>query len=321
MCRTLCLLFAVSVIAACEQPEQAAIEDAGKIETVAATKMEAPAAAPVEIAVPVVDVVVSDYTISAPAEIPAGWTTIRLANKGQQTHFVVFYRLADGKTIADQQREVVPLFDKAMAALMAGEVDRAGAGAILGGLPAWAAAAEYRGGPGLLAPGGVASTTINLDKPGTYLMECYVKSPDGVFHTSMGMLRAIEVTAPGNGASEPDADYEIVLTNAGIRMPEELPAGSHSIRVVFAEDPQSFLPYDVHLVRLEADTDTSRLVRWMDWMNLDGLRAPAPATFLGGVENTPAGHIAYMSVDLIPGRYAWISEINTEKMLREFVVE
>ncbi|HEX7130506.1 MAG TPA: hypothetical protein VF217_10640 [Rhodanobacteraceae bacterium] len=271
--------------------------------------------------IPVMDVVVGDYRIEAPDEVPAGWTTVRLRNEGQQAHFVVFYRLPDGKTIADQQREVVPLFDQAMAALAAGEVDRAGAGAILGGLPAWAAESKYRGGPGLLSPGGTTMATINLDEPGTYLMECYVKSPDGLFHTSMGMLREIQVTADNNGAAEPEADFDIRLSNAGIDAPAVVAAGPHLVRVNFVEDPQAPLPYDVHLARLAGETDASKLVHWMDWMNIDGLRAPAPVEFLGGVENTPAGRNGYLSIDLEPGRYAWVSEINAQQMLREFVVE
>lgn len=319
--RILGVMILVAAVTGCERNNDDVTVDAENgAETATTAERDVPATqAPG--AASVIDVVVSDFTIEAPAEVPAGWTTVRLANKGQQTHFVVFYRIVDGKTIEDQQREVVPHFDAAMIALQSGEVDKAGAGEMLGAIPAWAFAAKYRGGPGLLAPGRTATTTINLDEPGTYLMECYVKSTDGTFHTSMGMLREIKVTAPASAAVEPDADIELTLTNAGIAMSEEPAAGRHVVRVNFAEDPKGFLPYDVHLVRLTDDTDMEQIVEWMDWMNVGGLRAPAPAEFLGGAENTPAGHHAYITVDLEPGRYAWISEINADRMLHEFTVE
>lgn len=47
---------------------------------------------------------------------------------------------------------------------------------------------------------------------------------------------------------------------------------------------------------------------WMDWSNPEGLKTPAPATFLGGTHEMPQGESAYLTVDLEPGRYAWGSE-------------
>ena len=55
-------------------------------------------------------------------------------------------------------------------------------------------------------------------------------------------------------------------------------------------------------------------------MNGDGLRAPAPATFVGGVQEMPEGRTAYFTIDLEAGRYAWISENAGRGMVREFTV-
>jgi len=64
------------------------------------------------------------------------------------------------------------------------------------------------------------------------------------------------------------------------------------------------------------------VVEWMDWMNVDGLRAPSPAAFVGGIHEMPAGYTAFFTVDLEPGRYAWIAESGAELgMVNEFTIE
>ena len=57
-------------------------------------------------------------------------------------------------------------------------------------------------------------------------------------------------------------------------------------------------------------------------MNVGGLGEPAPATFVGGVHEMPAGYTAFFTVDLEPGRYAWIAESGAARgMVEEFTVE
>lgn len=271
----------------------------------------------------VVEVVAREYAFEAPDSVPSGWTTFRLKNEGRQTHFLLIYHLPEGKSQADIQQEIVPVYDRVMEALQNGEMDKAGAMEELGNsLPPWFFSVGFRGGPGLVAPGGVSRATVNLDTPGTYLMECYVKGPDGRFHSSMGMQKQFTVTEGNNGAAEPGSDVLLTLSNAGIQTEGELSPGTHTIRVNFDEDPAGGFPYDVHLVRLTDQTDIGALKSWMDWMNVGGLRAPAPAEFLGGIEQMAAGSHAYFTVALEPGRYAWISEVGAmDAMYSEFTVE
>ena len=47
----------------------------------------------------------------------------------------------------------------------------------------------------------------------------------------------------------------------------------------------------------------------MDWTRVGGLETPAPARFVGGLNEMPAGSEAYLHLDLEPGRYAWIAEV------------
>ncbi|MEM0514418.1 hypothetical protein WCN91_03020 [Pseudoalteromonas sp. YIC-827] len=66
--------------------------------------------------------------------------------------------------------------------------------------------------------------------------------------------------------------------------------------------------------------DLEQVYFWMDWTNVDGLRAPAPVTFLGGIEQMLGGNHGYVSVDLAPGKYLWVSEVNAAKINMPFVV-
>lgn len=65
--------------------------------------------------------------------------------------------------------------------------------AAFGKLPAWFGDIVFSGGSGLIAPKHTAITSVKLD-PGYYIMECYVKMPNGKFHTLMGMAKPIIVT-------------------------------------------------------------------------------------------------------------------------------
>lgn len=270
----------------------------------------------------IVDVITTDFRIQAPTELKKGWTTFRFSNKGQQVHFVVMYRLVDGKTIDDQRAEVAPAFDPLMQGLRSGELTKEDIGPFLEeNIPEWGLQMTWVGGAGLLAPGHNTESTFYIDQSGTYLLECYVKAPNGQWHTLMGMLHQIEVSEQENDAVEPVPNYEVMVSSAGVNAPDKLSAGRHTIKVVIEENPPGFMPYDLNLARIDDETDRKELYHWMDWTNVGGLRAPAPVKFLGGLEHMLAGNYGYVTVDLAPGRYVWISEINAANINKEFVVE
>lgn len=271
----------------------------------------------------VVDVIARDYAFEGPTEILSGWTTFRMKNAGAEEHFLLLTRLPEGKTLQDYGQEVGSVFGSVMEQLEAGTIDKLEGGAILGrDLPEWyTTSAVSMGGPGFVAPGHTAETTVNLD-PGTYVAECHVKTADGVFHVALGMALPIVVTAEDSGAAEPEADVEVTVSNDAIDGPNALAAGSHTIAVHYAEHPEVGLGNDVHLARLKEDSDVDEIVRWMDWMEIDGLRAPAPATFVGGAHEAPMERASYFRVELEPGRYLWIVEAVAEVgRAKEVVVE
>ena len=96
----------------------------------------------------------------------------------------------------------------------------------------------------------------------------------------------------------------MTLSSAGIAAPGTIPAHEQTVAVHYREQPQMGLGRDVHLVRLE-DADLDEVLGWMDWMEVQGLRAPAPAEFLGGVQEMPEGYTSYFTVAPEPVRYAW----------------
>ena len=268
----------------------------------------------------VVEVIAEDYAFEAPDQIPSGWTTFRLSNEGQEHHFIFLTRLPEGTTYDDYMVELGGPYEKVLKALNAGEVDKAQALGMLGPmLPAWFGSAKQMGGTGLLAPGGVAQATLNL-MPGEYILECYMKTAEGEIHAMEGMARPLRVTEVSSDVAPPAADVQIRLSNYDIAAPEQITPGVHTVAVHFDEHPEAGFGHDVHLARLGEGTDVAEIVPWMDWFNVQGLRNPAPATFVGGTHEMPEGYTAYFTVNLSPGRYAWISESAPDRMLKEFIV-
>lgn len=266
-----------------------------------------------------VSVVGREYAFDAPDTLPSGWTTIAFANQGTEPHFLMLTELPDGRTAADYLRDVGGAFDSGWAALQAG-ASKADAGATIGRfLPAWYANARVMGGPGLVSPGNSVRTTLRLE-PGTYVMECYVKTADGRFHTGLGMLHQLIVTDSENGAAPPDGDLALTVANTRLDGPDTVTAGAHIVAVHFAEQPEVGLGNDVHVAQVASAEGLDSLLPWMDWMNVDGLRTPAPVPFFGGTHEMPAGNTAYFTLDLAPGRYAWVPEGGDPSRAAVFIV-
>ena len=276
----------------------------------------------------VVDIVARGLTLEAPDEIPSGWTTFRFVNESPMTHFVLVERPPDGHGVESQQEEIAPVFQDGLNLLTAGEFDAA----LLrfGDLPAWFGDVVFMGGPGLTAPGATSQATVFLE-PGTYLLECYVKT-NGIFHSynpdpSMtGMVHEFTVTGETTDAVEPTSTIQIEISTAGgIEVAGDLVPGEHTVAVRFIDQTvhENFVGHDVHLVRVTDDLDLAELERWMDWSQPGGLETPAPAMFIGGTNEMPAGVTGYFTVVLEAGDYAWISEVpgTVEKgMLKRFSV-
>lgn len=255
--------------------------------------------------------------------IPAGWTTFRFTNRSPMVHFLFFDYLPEGKTGEDLLREVSPVFQESSYLIMEGKTEEAMAK--FAELPEWFNDVVFRGGAGFVSPGKATETTLFM-KPGNYVMECYIKTADGTFHWKKGMTRDLHVTEDSTGAAAPKSPtIEITTSDEGLEVTGDLIPGKHLVAVHFNEDNPGLIARDVHVVQINESTNLEEIANWMDFNKAEGLVStaenPGPAVFIGGTHEMPKGNTAYFTVELEPGRYAWISEQPVAKTtIQEFTV-
>ncbi|HEX6807074.1 MAG TPA: hypothetical protein VF118_03755 [Gemmatimonadaceae bacterium] len=242
------------------------------------------AAAPAPAAPNVLTITATDYMFDAPAQIPAGFTTIRVVDSGREPHQAALLRLEQGKTYAD--------FTAAIKAMGKQE----------GPPPAWIVDA---GGPNPPMPNGT-SEAIEYLAPGTYAIVCFVPSPDGTPHIAKGMMRELTVT-PATGttaAAAPNADASVTLADYTFTDAAPLTTGHHLIRVT-NNGPQS---HEVVLIRLQPGKTGAQFAQWVN-----GMKGPPPGALLGGIAAMAPGDTAYFPADLTPGTYAFVCFVPDRK--------
>jgi hypothetical protein len=273
----------------------------------------------------VIDVVTNNMDFISVDTIPSGWNTFKYDNRSNETHFFLLDKYPEGKTVKNAISDIAPVFEEGMDLINEGKAEEGFAA--FGKLPEWYGQIVFSGGSGLIAPKHTSITTVKLD-PGYYIMECYVKMPNGKFHTLMGMAKPIVVTNEDSGNEPPKATVNITLSGIdGISYDNQI-TGGKQIFSVFVKDQkphENFIWHDINLVKLEDFASEDALEAWMDWSDPKGLITPVPngVTFLGGVNDMPAESTGYFYVDLKPGKYAFISEIPNSKqkgMFKSFTV-
>jgi len=250
-----------------------------------------------------ISIIAEDYAFQAPDEIPSGWTTIRYTNKGNEPHILFLGRMPDGLTMENYATEFYETMNEAWYAVRDEGVSRPEAIQKLN-LPDWFGLTAMGGGIGITAPGRDLEVTLNL-KPGTYVLDCYMKTPDGEFHNMEGMMREMKVSDVVSDTKPPGEDIMITLSNHQITIDGELTPGNHTVAVHAAD-----FGHNVHVARLEPNTEAKEVEEWMDWLNPEGLLSPAPAEFVGGLHRLQEGDTGYFTLDLIPGRYLFISQFS-----------
>lgn len=273
----------------------------------------------------VIEIITENMDFQMPDSITSGWNTFRYKNQSPQTHFFLIDKYPEGKTSEDAEKLVAPVFDSAMKLITEGKTEEGYAE--FSKLPEWFGEVVFVGGSGLLSPNQVGETTLNI-KPGKYIVECYVKMSNGMFHTSMGMTKDIVVINinSGNKALVSDIDISVSSTE-GIIFNDSISSGKHTFSVYFKDQivHENFVGHDINLVKLEENANLSELENWMNWADPNGLIEPAPSaiTFIGGVNDMPAGNTGYFTATLETGNYALISEVPnslSKNMLKTFVV-
>jgi len=275
---------------------------------------------------PVIEVTTRSMEFFAPDTIPSGWNTFVYDNQSTEPHFILLDKYPEGVTIENTRTEVAPAFEAGMQFIMDGKMEESMEA--FGKLPEWFTQVVFCGGTGLISPGKKAVTTVKLD-PGYYIMECYVRMPDGRFHTSMGMAKELIVSEQTSGIMPPEYDMQIdIRGQSGISWNGTPKAGKTLFRVEYVDQMvhENFVGHDVNLVRMEEGADLEALEAWINWATPTGLMSstlPDGFTFLGGTNDAPEGSILYFEATLEPGQYVLISEVpDTRKkgMLKTFVV-
>jgi hypothetical protein len=274
----------------------------------------------------VVRVVTKSMEFYAPDTVPSGWNTFVYENQSTEPHFILLDKYPEGKTIENAEKEVGPAFDAGMALIMEGKMEDAVEA--FGQLPEWFSEVVFLGGTGLISANQTAVTTVNLE-PGYYVMECYVRMPDGKFHNSMGMAKELIVTEEDSGLSPPDADIDInCRTRGGIGWSGQPKAGKNTFKVTYGDQivHENFVGHDVNLARMDEGANLDSLEAWINWATPTGLMSstqPEGFTFLGGTNDAPAGSVLFFEATLRPGQYVLISEVpgaNDKGLLKTFTV-
>lgn len=258
-------------------------------------------------------------------EIQSGWTTFKYVNNSEDPHFFIFEKMPEGIGIEDYKKELIPPFMTAFNHFDKGNVE-AGMKE-LEKIPEWFSKVELAGGVGLTSPHSVSESTIYLH-PGVYVMECYVRMPNGLAHAFMGMIKELVVKEENNNQKMPISDFEIALSSEnGISFVDSLKMGDYSLSVNFEDQKQyeTMLGHDINLVKLENEQLLNSLNNWINAADIKAFRTPAPKglIFLGGVEDLPSGSKGFFNVSLEKGDYVLISEIPDalqRKMYKTFKV-
>ncbi len=254
-----------------------------------------------------VEIIALDYAFDAPNEVPSGWTTFRFLNEGEEPHFFVPQIVTGGRSYENVVREIYPELTEIWYAYRDGEISFDEASVKIGEHYPEDWGYEYRGGSGILASGLTTEVTLYLE-PGSYVLECYVKTENGEYHADEGMVRELIVTDEQSTIQPPEPDIEIILRDFEMTIDGEFTPGRHTVAVHAAEG----YGQNVHLARLESDADAGAVAEWMHWFHIDGLQVPAPATFVGGMHALQVGATGYFTVDIEPGRYVFVSGFDFE---------
>ena len=247
----------------------------------------------------------ADYAFAAPDSIPSGWTTFRVNNEGSEHHNFHLHRLPfpDGRTAEDFRAAMVAPADSLMQLHYEGTIDSTEVMKKYARIvPGWAQTVYQKrkenGGMAFLAPERSARTTVKME-PGTYLMHCTLRAPDGEVHNVLGMRHFLTVTEEQNEAQSPAADLTARISGQQLLVDDTLSAGTHTIAFeveeVAAEKDRA---YYAMVARLGPDISADSVVNWP-------YHNPAPTTFLGGFEYIDVGSTPYVTIELSPDRYLW----------------
>ena len=272
-----------------------------------------------------VEVVTNGMDFETVDEIKSGWTTFKYINKSFEPHFFILEKMPDTLGLTTYKKDLFPPFISAFEHFEKGEME-AGMKEFEN-IPEWFFKVELAGGVGLTSKKTTSLSTIYLE-PGTYIMECYIRMPNGLGHVFMGMIKELKVSNESNGKKPPKANFKIgISSKQGIIFNDSIKSGNYTFEAKFEDQKQyeHLMGHDVNLVKIENDSLVTDLNNWLNIVDFNAFRSPEPEglLFLGGVEDLPAGQTGYFEATLEKGNFVLISEIPNavgRKMIKRFTV-
>lgn len=221
-------------------------------------------------------VVAHDYSFTSPKKLETGYVTLQFTNDGRELHHLQLARLQEGVSL-----------EKFTAALKQGEQ---------AALPL----IEFVGGVGLVPPGGHASTTVYLEKPGTYVELCFVPDANGVPHLALGMLQPVTVVVSSDPsqAEAPEADLVVDMKDFSYLMAARVTAGKQVWQVI-NQGPQ---PHEMIVGKLQKGKTMDDVMAYLQ----NGSQGLPPIELMGGAQAIAAGQSSFINLDLKPGQYVAI---------------
>ena len=244
----------------------------------------------------VVSLTATEYTFGAPDTIPAGWTTFRMANQGEEIHYGHIVQLDSGKTV----REMVDAYAEAIRTS--------------GPRPSWV---KRFGGPGGAVPGDSSNVTQYLE-PGSYVWVCPIEDDTGHPHFAKGEFKPFVVRATdavvADRAAAPEADVVIRLTDYSFQLDAPVKAGRHTVRVENAGADPRVYGHDLVVFKLAPGKTLEDMRRSLnperarraeqrdaEEPSLESLGIP-----VGGIAAIAPGMEAFFDVMLTAGEYALV---------------
>jgi hypothetical protein len=213
------------------------------------------------------------------ARVSAGWVTIRMINAGKELHMFASASVPRGMTTS-------AILDSIMK-------DR-----VPKGFTEW-------GGPNAVAPGDTNTVTLFLPA-GSYVVGCFVVSPDGKTHFMKGMMGSFEVVAARDTGVAPVSDRNILLSTYRIAMDGgTLSKGAH----VFMVRNTVEQPHDFVILKVLPGHTVAQALKWF---GNPPVGAPA-AEPIGGTTGLHFNERGYVNARFTPGTYILVCWMQTDK--------
>ena len=215
-----------------------------------------------------------DYGFRGPDRIPAGLTTVRVVNQGQDLHHIQFLKLLQGKSAAEFR------------AAIAADSSR---------LPDWV---EYAGGPNANLPGSRASATMNLTE-GDYVMMCWIPDKNGVPHVALGMQKALSVRGgKPTKASEPRPSIVVKQVDYQFALSQRVKSGLQTIEV----QNHGTQPHELVVVKLSPGATVKDAIASFE----PGASGPPKGQLVSGITGIEKGRRVFFRGEFEPGTYGLI---------------